>query len=172
MMRCMCNTWRTAVIPSEPRKHACRSTVAVCVSRMSSLGGSDCLLLLLEQDPWVIVNIFNTSYVMNTDQSEWTPGILEQDLGSPCCTNVNAAVVGWWAVWRVFWDEARTVGGQLRVLGAEAVYQLLQKYFIIFINIVAVFMCNGRISLGYRWNKDCHLGEAWVTLFSSSLQTK
>ena len=32
----------------------------------------------------MISKIFNTSYVMNTDQSEWAPGIGELGLGSPC----------------------------------------------------------------------------------------
>lgn len=73
--------------PADMRVGAQWQCMLPCHTRGSCLGGRDCLLPLLEQDPRVIIEIFNTLCVMNTDQSDWIPGILEQDLGSPCCTN-------------------------------------------------------------------------------------
>lgn len=35
---------------------------------------------------------------MNTDQSEWAPGIGDLGLRSPCWPTVHALVAGWWAV--------------------------------------------------------------------------
>ena len=58
-----------------------------------------------------------------------------------------------------------------RVVGAKAIYQWRQKYFIILITIVAVFVCNGWMSLRYRGHKECHLRDVQVPQFSSSLQS-
>ena len=56
-------------------------------ARLSCLGGKDCLLLLLEQDPRGIIKIFSTLYIMNMDRSECTPDVLKQDLESPRSTS-------------------------------------------------------------------------------------
>ena len=58
-----------------------------------------------------------------------------------------------------------------RIVGAKAIYQWPQKYFIILITTVAVFVCNGCMSLRYRGHKECHLRDVQVPQFSSSLQS-
>ena len=175
-MRRMYSVWSTAITHSDRWKYACGSHSGREFSshtRMSRLGIGGCALLrvAIRTGPNSDAQIFNTSYVMNTDQSEWTPAILEPGPGSPCCTNCSC-----FSCWPVGCLKGLLGGGQgcrrtFRVVGAEAIYQRLQKYFIILITTVAIFMCKGCISVGYRWHKKRSLREARGTQFSPTVQT-
>lgn len=79
-------------------------------------------MLLEEQYPIVISKIFNTSYVMNTDQSEWAPAVGELGPGSPCWPTVRALLLVGGLSEGCF---GRRPGQQedIRVVGAKAIYE-------------------------------------------------
>ena len=56
-------------------------------------GTNYCCMLLEEQYPVVISKIFSTSYVMNSDQSEWAPVTGDLGPGSPCWPAVRVLLL-------------------------------------------------------------------------------
>lgn len=158
--------------PADMRVAAQWQCMLPCHTRGSCLGGRDCLLPLLEQDPRVIIEILTPCMSWILTNRTGFLAFWSRTLEVLAAPTVNAVIAGWQADWRVFWDAARTEGGPFKVLRAEAMYQLLQKDFIIFITIVAVFVRNGHSSQGYRWNNTVAWEKLGPPSFSSGLQTK